>query len=606
MIACDYDCFDFFMSDDELTDSSSDKSEELTDECILCYETCYHSIKCETCHHSYCKECFKKLIETNEAHPICAYCCQSFSKTFIDKSLQKNDCYHIYKMSEKGCHEFPFDMDDKVIKCKHCHERFEYGVLKAYFMAMIKCNPDYKPECMLCHQEWDNIFMYDNFEEDFCKDVLKLFDPYACRYCQERKRSIHCQVCRDCLKQHFQENGNTFFDCKYCHKVFTPDFMFNEFEGDYCKDVLKIKDPKGCIYCQKRKEFIHCQVCQDCLKQHFLENGNISFDCKCCHTVFTPKFMFDNFGVRYCKDVLKLKDPEGCYPCNDRYHHTYTCKYCNERMCKEFMVKYLKEKYEKKKEFDCVKCHHKYSDIDLYQIFEKETCKKELHLKDPADCIICNSEKKDFIDDHNEKITCPFCYKNICIYCIKHCLWEEANKNYDVHNIDPNIRYVREPYDHMKCFIDDTLHCPHCKHIWKNQYIYDIYKKYVYGYMSEYTRLYIAAPSMLCYKCGVMPEWPSLRCKCCDKVLCQSCYNKIIYEEYGLIDTSTYKYSLTRKYSFSPDVLKTHLRCKECSRVLCKIKLVYSRLCHGNGHYDEHQFKLRDYTISDTYSDYRA
>ena len=529
---CDYEFTDIFKTTDELSDFSSDL-EETSDECILCYETCFNPIKCGTCHHSYCKECFKRLIETNKVHPICAYCRQSFSKTFINESLQKNDCFHIHKMSEKDCHEFPFDMDDKVIKCKHCNERFECGVLKAYFMARIKYNPEYKPECMLCHQEWDNTFMFDNFERNFCKNSLNLFDPYGCIYCQERRWFIHCNVCEDCLKQHFQENGNAFFDCKKCHTVFTPDFMF--------------------YY----------------------------------------------FGVRYCKDVLKLKDPEGCYPCNDRTHHKYTCKYCNENLCKEFMMKYLKEKHEKKEELDCMKCHHKYSDEDLDQIFGKETCKKELHIKYLEDCIICNSEKKHFIDDDNKKITCPFCNKNICIYCIKQCLHDEALKNYSAHSSDPNIRYVCEPYSHMKCFIDDTLHCPHCKHIWSNQYIYEIYKKYVYDYRSECEDLYIAAPSMLCYKCGVIPKWPSLRCKCCDKVLCHSCYKQIIYEEYGLIDTSTHKYSLVKEYDFSPNVLKTYLRCKECSKALCKIKIVYQPLYHGNGDYDEHKFELRDYTLSD-------
>ena len=536
---CDYE-LDIFKTTDELPDEKSDL-EETSDECILCYETYYHPIKCETCHHSYCKECFQKLIETNEAHPICAYCRQSFSRTFIDKSLQKNGCCHIHKMFEKGCHKFPFDMDDKVIKCKHCHKRFEYGVLKAYFVAKMKYIPDYKPECILCHQEWDNTFMYDNFEREFCKNSLKLFDPEACIYCQERKTLIHCRVCVDCLKQYFQENGNVFFDCKKCHEVFTPEFMYNK------------------------------------------------------------------FGVYYCKDVLKIKDPEGCYPCNDRFHRTYTCKYCNEILCKEYMMKRLKEKYEKKEEFDCMKCHHKYSDEDLDQIFGKETCKKELHIKYPEDCIVCNSEEKHFIDEYNIKITCPFCNKNICIGCIKHCLLDEAHENYNAHYYDPNIRYVREPYGyHMKCFIDDTLHCPHCKHIWSNQYIYEIYKKYILSYMSECRHLHIAAPSMVCYKCGMMPGWPSLRCEYCDKVLCQSCYRKIIYDEYGLIDTSTHKYSLVKKYDFSPNVLKTKLKCKECSVVLCKIKLVYSRLYHGNGQYDKYQFELTDYTISDTYSDYRA
>lgn len=538
---CDYE-LDIFKTTDELPDEKSDL-EETSDECILCYETYYHPIKCETCHHSYCKECFKKLIEINKAHPICAYCRQSFSKTFIDKSLQKNGCYQIHKMFEKGCHKFPFDMDDKVIKCKHCHKRFEYGVLKAYFMAKMKYIPDYKPECILCHQEWDNTFMYDNFERNFCKNSLKLLDPEACIYCQERKTLIHCKVCVDCLKQHFQENGNVFFDCKKCHEVFTPEFMYNK------------------------------------------------------------------FGVYYCKDVLKIKDPEGCYPCNDRYHRTYTCKYCNEILCKEYTMKRLKEKYEKKEEFDCMKCHHKYSDEDLDQIYGKETCKKELHIKYPEDCIICNSEEKHFIDEYNEKIACPFCNKNICISCITHCLRVEADENYHAHNNDPNIRYVREPYGyHMKCFIDDTLHCPHCKHIWSNQYIYEIYKKYVFSYSSECKHLHIAAPSMVCYKCGMMPGWPSLRCEYCDKVLCQSCYTKIIYDEYGLIDTSTLKYSLIKEfkeYEFSP-MLKTKLKCKDCSVVLCKIKLVYSRVYHGNGQYDKYQFELTDYTISDTYSDYRA
>ena len=531
---CDYEFTDIFKTTDELPEFSSDSSEE----CILCYDTCYNPIQCETCHQPYCKECFKRLIDTNKAHPICAYCRQPFSKTFIDESLQKNVCCYIHKTFEKGCHDFPFDMDDKVIKCKHCHERFEYGVLKAYFVAKIKYNPDYNPECMLCHQAWDNSFMYDNFERNLCKNSLKLIDPEACVYCQERKTLIHCKVCRDCLKQHFQENGNAFFDCKKCH------------------------------------------------------------------TVFTPEFMYDNFDDRYCRDVLKIKDPEGCYPCNNRYHYKYTCKYCNEKVCKEYMITYLKEKYEKKEEFDCVNCHHKYSDEDLDQIFGKETCKKELHIKYPEDCIICNSVEKHYLDYENKKITCPFCNKNICIGCIKHCLYEEADKNYN--SLNPFIRYVREPYGyHRKCFIDDTLHCPYCKHIWNNQYIYEIYKKYVYMYGSEIKHLHIAAPSMLCYKCGEMPGWPSLRCKCCDKLLCHSCYKKIIYEEYGLIDTSTHKYSLTRKYGFSPYVLKTHLRCKECSGVLCKIKLVYSHLYNGDGQYDEHKLELRDYTLSDTYTDYR-
>ena len=139
-----------------------------------------------------------------------------------------------------------------------------------------------------------------------------------------------------------------------------------------------------------------------------------------CHEVFTPKFMYNNFGVSYCKDVLKIKDPEGCYPCNNRYHHTYTCKYCNIKVCKKYTIEYLKEKYEKKEEFDCVNCHHTYNNEDLDQIFGKETCKKELHIKYPEDCVICNSEEKRYLNEDNKKITCPFCNKNICIYIPYH------------------------------------------------------------------------------------------------------------------------------------------------------------------------------------------
>lgn len=531
---CDYECSDIFVLDDELLVYSSNKSEELIDDCILCYDTCYHPIKCEICHHSYCKECFKRLIDTNESHPICAYCRQSFSKTFIDKSLQEKDSVNIHKIFEEYCHEFPFEMDNKVIKCKYCNERFEYDVLKAYFMTRMKCNPDYKPECIHCHQEWNDKFMFDNFESEFCKNDLKLHDPDACIYCQERKMFIHCQICEDCLKHHFQVNGNSIFDCKKCH------------------------------------------------------------------TVFTPEFMYDKFGVSYCKDVLKIKDPKGCNQCNDRYHHIYTCNYCHEKICKEYMLGYLKEKYEKKEEFDCVNCHHTYNNEDLDKIFGKETCKKEFHIKYSEDCVMCNSEKKHSIDYENEKITCQYCNKKICIYCIQKYLSDEAIKNYKVHYNNPNIRYVSDPYDsHIKYFIDDTLHCPYCNHIWSNQYIYEIYKKYVYEFIDELEDLHIAAPSMICYKCGMMPRWPIIECKCCDKVLCKSCYKQIIFEKYGTLDNTTHKYNFKQYiYGISSYMIETYLNCELCLKAVRRIKLFYSHLYH-DGHYEENQYKLEDYTLSD-------
>ena len=69
----------------------------------------------------------------------------------------------------------------------------------------------------------------------------------------------------------------------------------------------------------------------------------------------------------------------------------------------------------------------------------------------------------------------------------------------------------------------------------------------------------------------------------------------ILYNSYGLIDTSTHKYSLVKEYDYSPSVLKIHLKCK-CSGVLCKIKLIYQPLYH-DGKYDEHKLELREYFV---------
>ena len=386
---CDYEFTDIFKTSDTSYDVLS-----ITSECILCYDSCYHPIKCETCHHSYCKECFKRLIETNKAHPICAYCRQPFSKTFIDESLQEKyppvksfiDIYDIHKVSEKGGFEAPYDINDELITCKHCKEHFEYDTLAVYFKSKIKCNPDYKPECIHCHKEFDDISMFLN---------IKLI---------------------------------------------------------------------------------------------------------------------------LCDGVLKIKDPKGCEQCNNRYHHTYTCKYCYEEVCKEYMLTYLKEKYEKKEELDCVKCHHKYSDEDLNEIFGKETCKKELHLKKfNSDCVICC---KDIINRNlNDIVHCEFCNKNICFWCVNSYLEEKA-KEYKRNN--PKVKYIQEGF----------YDCPYCKHKWTNEYIYNIYNNYSVGRDYFYTNiLRLIKPVIICSECNKDCKY-YIQCKTCKKYRCYECVEHYLLKHF--------------------------------------------------------------------------
>jgi len=129
-------------------------------QCIICYDWCNTDmICCEQCHQYYCLTCFMKMIQQRRHHHCCAYCRKHFTQAFI--WVNTPDCFHenyfhhkvaqehidkYYRKQEEKrkklyehepCH-YHQDKDDSLIWCHSCGEKFEYGILKAYFKAIFE------------------------------------------------------------------------------------------------------------------------------------------------------------------------------------------------------------------------------------------------------------------------------------------------------------------------------------------------------------------------------------------------------------------------------------------------------------------------------------
>jgi len=354
-----------------------------------------------------------------------------------------------YFGAERGANKHPFDINDTVIKCQHCKEHFEYDTLISYFTSKHKYNKDYEPECPHCHGIWfNNKFLYDTFGRDFCKGVLNLFDPYACKVCQERKELVHCKVCADCLKQHFQTNENAFFDCSECHEKFTVNFIF------------------------------------------------------------------DHFDLNYCKNVLHLEDPYACKGCLTRFYPTYTCKYCNTKICKVCEKQHLEQAIKNNERLNCMYCHHFYTSSDLYSdIFynDKIYVNAVLQVEYPFECKLCRKDIKNAINnpdryrrwDQYEFITCENCERHFCKDCLfsyLRKLAEEYKKN------TAKFDYIPEGF----------YTCPCCNQSISSKFLF---KKF---YDNAHDKLYLIDPSKICVRCNKL-KYKSFLCYNCHKTSCLEC-----------------------------------------------------------------------------------
>lgn len=476
---------------DEVIQVGNINSLNSRDACVICYDPFQEDeiIRCNTCHQPYCYDCFRRLIRSNPGH-ICAMCRQKLSITLIEECMEKE-----YVPKKKQCfghshgsNVIRFDINNTVIRCKNCEERFEYDTLISYFTAKYKQNKEYIPDCIHCHAIWgDNKVLFDTFGRDFCKGVLNLFDPYACKFCQERKELVHCQVCIDCLKQHFQSNENAIFDCKECHEV------------------------------------------------------------------FTPKFMYDYFGLEYCRDVLKIEDPYACKSCHTRFYPKYTCRYCKTHICKVCERQHLEQAAKNQRNLDCINCHHIYDEFDLYDdLFEneKDYLKNVLHVDDPYECKLCKKDLYDTINSFHynryEKqfIRCKNCRKYFCYYCLLEYLRNIA-KEYK--NNTPDFHHIS----------DGFYKCPCCNETLTNKFLYESFENYECHY-----DLYIANPNNKCIKCN-QPNYHIFQCKECKKYNCLDC----ICEEQR------------KRILEHPEIKKyTYLQCIYCQNETIKVSKLYRYL----------------------------
>lgn len=444
-------------------------------DCVICWDKFDEKdiLRCNFCHKPYCYNCLRGVIRSNPGH-ICGMCRQKFSESLIRQCMNLE-----YKPAKKkqdfgsvrGSNEHPFDVNDTVIKCEYCKERFEYDTLISYFTSKRKYDKDYAPECMHCHTRWDdnhNYFMYNTFGRDFCKGVLNLYDPYACKYCQERNKFICCNICIDCMKQHFQINENTFFDCKKCHKVFSSEFMYNYFGIDYCKNVLKIEDPYECKICHIRQDYglrlftckyCNTKICRICEKHH-LENAE-NYECVNCHHLYNTTDLYDIFEdeYKYVQDKLHVDYPYECKLCKKdiRWYINHpkecigygdykymTCEHCEKHFCVECLFRHLKnilDNYEKNKTvsyipegfYKCPCCNNGFSNSLLFKNFNVNA-HYSLYLIDPSKkCVHCNNPKY-------RLFYCDNCNNYNCL----DCLCEEQKNNIRNH---PEIKV----YTHIQC-----------------------------------------------------------------------------------------------------------------------------------------------------------
>lgn len=517
-----------------------------SDSCIICYDTFDENqiFRCNTCHQPYCYDCFKRLIESNPGH-ICGMCRQKLSTSLIEQCMEfkivskKKQCFG----HKHGSNIIQFDINDSVIRCKHCKERFEYDTLISYFTSKHKYNKDYKPDCLHCHTKWgDNKFMYDTFGRDFCKGVLNLFDPYACKICQERKKIIHCQVCIDCLTQHFQRNENAFFDCIECHTVFTPNFMYDNFGIKYCRN-LKIEDPYACKKCHTRFypiytcKYCHIQICKVCEKQHLEQTAknNENLDCINCHHIYDGFDLYDDIfkdEQDYIKNVLHADYPYECKLCKKDLKYidigeqideqNIRCDNCRKYFCYYCLLKYLRNLAINYKNntpdfhhisegfYKCPCCNENFTNKFLYKNFKDYECHYNLYIADPNNkCIKCNQPNYHIFQ-------CKTCKKYNCLECIceeqrKRILEHPEIKKYiylqciHCHNdtikvsklynclskeICNNLLFEPEDEYHHRKFLKHTKPCPGCgERIFKEG----------------------GCDHMWCPRCHTMFDWDSLR-----------------------------------------------------------------------------------------------
>lgn len=389
--------------------------EPIHEECILCYDTFNidHIIKCNTCNKSYCIECFKQLINSNNSH-ICANCRQVIPKSLINKGMRMP----LKPKFQYSCHirtcDHPYDINDKLIKCSYCEEQFEYDTLIKYFISKYKYNKNYIPECLHCHKIWDNVFMYDNFEIEFCKNIMNIEDPYCCKGCQTRNppkytcKYCNTEICRICMKQYFESIQNhKNLDCMNCYHLYNEyDLYDNIFKNeiDYVKNILQVENPYECKLC--KKDFT--------VK---IRNGHsiisLAIRCESCRKYFCFNCFFDYLE----KLAVEYKNTHTCKYIEEGY---YKCPYCNN----SFSNKFLYYSYN---------CHYNHYLLSLGKDYEENPCHDRLYLIDTVhSCCKCEKSKYDIF-------MCKHCYKMNCLDCLCENLKQCIKRNPDI----PSYNVIR-------------------------------------------------------------------------------------------------------------------------------------------------------------------
>jgi len=523
-----------FVEDIEVEDKIIDEY-DYENECVICYDTFDENNLIRCIHnHPYCRSCYKHIMNSHDIPHTCGICRCKFQK--------KHHTIHIRTQ------EHPFNIYDKVIKCKYCHEHFEYDTLISYFTSKLRYDKNYYPECIHCHQNLDNKFMYDNFDRDFCKDILKLIDPYACKYCQKRSGwYVHCKVCRNCMKQYFQSNKNTHFNCPVCNIEFTPKFIYDNFKIDYCKNILHIEDPYECKGCHKRSPEYTCKYCQEkicitCAKNYFEEkvHNHELIDCMNCHHPYTEFDLYDDIFKDdniYVKDILNVKNPYECGLCHTNliksikyiirssdlnYINYISCEKCKQYFCKDCLYQYLKNlatnyknntknfRYVPEGVYKCPCCevnfsksflHYYYSDYyhDCLYLFDKyEKCSKchqnhycilRCYRCQSLNCLdcLCEEQKRRIIQHPDIDVF----NKLQCIDCGRKIIDEKIYWTYLDDDTCKNLKLeTKSEYECKFWYKKNSKHCPKCGNI----VIYEC-----------------GSIDGCCYKCFTIFEWKTLK-----------------------------------------------------------------------------------------------
>ena len=453
---CNYDLHDFIHNIVNENDDIKDENkliDEYENKCVICYDTFDENDLIRCIHnHPHCRYCYNRIINNYNLSHVCGIC----RGTFIKK--QK---VHI-KVQER-----PFDINDKVIKCKHCHERFEYDTLISYFTNKLKYNKDYYPECIHCHQKWDDKFIYDNFDIDYCKNILHIEDPYECKGCHIRfPKTYTCQycdeeICINCVKKYFEEKvlNNKSIDCINCHHLYNEFDLYDDiFENDidYVKNILHVRYPYECELCKKNLfdyikynicyndsryvEYISCDKCQryfckDCLynylrklaikyknnTEYFRYVPEGFYKCPYCENKFDNSFLYSYYYDYYYDKLYLINNSKKCNECNKHHYCMFTCNKCFKNNC----INCLCEGQQKRiaqhpdiyifKELLCNYCGEIICDKEIYwKYLNDETC-KSLKLETKYN-VWCKENIK----------LCPICGNNIIkeggcdhVFCIK-------------------------------------------------------------------------------------------------------------------------------------------------------------------------------------------